>query len=70
MVWRCPAYRWRELGSGFSTERERALPRHGCLLVEVGGEREELQAVKSREWVSTGCGVGKSGRLIVVVKPL
>jgi len=70
LVWRCPAYRWRELGIRLQHGTGEG-PALGVTPAGCGGWREgEPQAVKSRERESTGHRAGKSGRLIVVMKLL
>jgi hypothetical protein len=69
LLWRCPAYRWREPGPGFSTEEENPSPGNRRLLVEVGGERENPSGEEpSRvEYRLPGRG---ADRLVVALKVL
>jgi hypothetical protein len=70
----CPAYRWRELGSGFRAERENLSSRNGDLVVTgkartlLDGERENLKRQEPREAEYRSRGTG-ADRLVVAMKP-
>jgi hypothetical protein len=65
-VRRCPAYRWREPGSGSGMEHGNLSPRYGGPL--VGREREDPEQWMLRRGRVPMRGTG-ADRLVVVVKP-
>jgi hypothetical protein len=69
LVWRCPAYRWRELGSGFGMERENPSPGtvFGGLSPVAKGRVSSSEELRETEYRSPGRG---TDRPVVVMKLL